>query len=102
MFFVPPAFAVSPSLARFCLRGRTIRVSIASTASCPCLTPPSLYSIGLEDVKDPAKRTTARKDIAKVAPGLCRRRAQLANVLQVFTEKHKEGKNAWFFSKLRF
>jgi hypothetical protein len=21
---------------------------------------------------------------------------------QVFTEKHKEGKNAWFFSKLRF
>jgi hypothetical protein len=28
--------------------------------------------------------------------------AQRAHVLQVFTEKHKEGKNAWFFSKLRF
>ena len=69
----------------------------------------TLFSIGLEEVRDPAKRTNARKEIAKVAAAstdsvpfplplaytrLC--------IRQVFTEKHMEGKNAWFFSKLRF
>ena len=40
----------------------------------------TLFSIGLEDVKDPAKRTNARKEIAKVTPAftallsLCRQR----------------------------
>jgi hypothetical protein len=84
------------------VRDCTLRVLIATTASYPSLTPRSPYSISLEDVKDPAKRTTARKDIAKVALALCCRGARRAHVLQVFTEKHKEGKNAWFFSKLRF
>jgi hypothetical protein len=88
---------------------------------CPC-------SIALEDVKDPAKRTVARKEIAKVEASLhcsavplrkpknsfvfwmlqpfaSAARCFLPSHLvsrQVFTEKHKEGKNAWFFSKLRF
>jgi hypothetical protein len=37
-------------------------------------------------------------------PALSSRALQLLTrgAPQVFTEKHKEGKNAWFFSKLRF
>ena len=95
---------------------------------CPCsadgVKDSANKEISLEDVKDPAKRTEARKQIAKVeasiqhllmepeafcllnANALCFHHASRPRVflfsLQVFTEKHKEGKNAWFFSKLRF
>jgi hypothetical protein len=56
-------------------------------------------------VKDPAKRTVARKDIQKARPSSHlppQTRVALTRALQVFTDKHKEGKNAWFFSKLHF